>query len=164
MKITPLGKIKKGIPKFKTKKVTLCNRIEVRKQAKHSPFGKAIIDVMGTDLKDDEDLQKYLDVRNAFVLFLKGNSSNKIYTMIELENMIDLFKRDMVKIVKKLLEGKKLHPEEHERMDKLFDHLEKLHKLKYGEKKIIEKRDFTWLRELTPTKEKIIISTDNADL
>ena len=80
---------------------------------------------------------------------MDGTTANNVYTMIELESLIDMFKEDMVPIVVKIKTGEKLLPEELERMDQLFEHLATLHKLKHGEKKIIAKMDFSFVRDLT---------------
>jgi len=154
---TPLGKIKSCLHTMDMDlKVRPHNRKDIRNSIKYSNFSSAVADIFakeGTysklDLKSDEDLQKFIDIKKAIRIWLDGSTAKEVYTMIELNNLIECFKRDLVPTMEKMMRAEKLSREEKADAHQLFSALERLHKLKYGEKKVIAKIDFSHIRDLT---------------
>lgn len=147
---TPLGKLKKSLHNFKVEEAMPSNKAQLKKVAKTSELGVAIVDVHPSLTWKSFDHQKYLDIRNAFIDWIAERTSKEIYTIKEANNLMRVMKFDLqLRIKKKIDLGQKLNDYELERMDKLFEHLMSMHKIKHGERKIIQKMDFRFIRDLT---------------
>lgn len=152
---TPIGKYKKGFSKLKIKEprqINASNRHELKYRAKKTPMGRAIVDTYPDLTFDDFDHEKYVHIRAAFIEFLNTKTTGEIYELLELKELYRFMKKTTMARLQEKIRGKAPFDKlDWERMDKIFEHLERLHKLRHGEMKTVVKADFTFIRDLTKT-------------
>ena len=151
--VTKIGQIKKGISSVKiltTEDITEQNKYKIKENAKHSEMGQAIVQTYPDLDFDNFDTEKFVHIRAAFVNFLESKTTGEIYTRLELNNICKLSKELMLaRLHKKLQAGILPDDLDLKRLDKVIEQLLNLDKVKHGEKKIIAKMDFSYVRDLT---------------
>ena len=81
--------------------------------------------------------------------WIQSKTSKQLAEITELENLASLLKGDeRQKVWKKILQGKKLSNNDLSYVRMMMDILEKLHKLKYGEKRVNVNTSFKDIREM----------------
>ena len=129
--------------------VTDANRSHIRAEAKKHLIGKVIVDTYPGMAWEDFDHEKFLHLKAAFLEFLNSKTTPELYTMIEIENLLRFAKKmTLTRMQRKLASGNIPDEYEIDYLLKLCDRLINLHKLKHGEKHIIAKMDFSYIRDL----------------
>jgi len=150
---TPLGAIKRGLHNSKIlnpSQVNNSNRIEIKRAAKRSIMGNVIIDTYPDMNWEDFDHEKYIHLKALFLQLLNSKTTGELYTSLEIENLLKFAKRvTLTRIQRNIAEGKNPDKYDMDQIYQLCDRLMNLHKLKHGEKKIIAKMDFSFVRDLT---------------
>ena len=150
-----LGQVKKCLHAVKIKtreQVNESNKVPLKTQAKHSEVGQAIVQTYPDLNWKDFDHQKFVEIRAAFIEFLNSKTTKELYTRMEMNNLLKVLKLDtLIRIQEALKEKRPLSKRDTDRMDKLFEHLATLDKIKHGEKKINIKADFSFIQDLTKT-------------
>ncbi len=148
-----LGQVKKCLHTVKIThpdQVNNSNKIDIKKAAKRSEVGNAIVDAHPGMSWERFDHEKFVEIRAAFVEFLNSKTTTELYTKLEINNLLKILKYDvLLRMQESIKKQEPLSKKDAERVDKLVEHLATLHKLRYGEKKVIAKLDFSFIRDLT---------------